>query len=253
MNTCLLEELTTSSVVNADCLAYNQYDEKLMAVGSTIKHADKKTVIWGSGCIDSTGLQGKRVRSVKAVRGRLTQHELNKAGLEFKDAVLGDPAILLPLVYQPKLEKKFNMGIVPHYVDKSSPVVEQLLTEPQSRFIDVESGKFWKRFIDAIVSCDFILSSSLHAIIVADAYNIPNVWVRFSDKVLGNGFKFRDYYSSVGKLNPEPLNLSSDYEMNTILEYVNRWTRVEHDWKALLSAYPYPDTIKPKYLNAIRG
>ena len=46
-----------------------------------------------------------------------------------------------------------------------------------------------------INSCKFILSSSLHGLIFADSYNIPNHKIIISDKIIGGDYKYKDYYS----------------------------------------------------------
>ena len=57
------------------------------------------------------------------------------------------------------------------------------------------------KVIDQIVSCTFTISSSLHGIIVSQAYNMKSLWVSFADSSgkgpvdLKGDFKFRDYYS----------------------------------------------------------
>ena len=57
-----------------------------------------------------------------------------------------------------------------------------------------------------------ILSTSLHGIILAQAYGLPSRWCIISKstsgQVPGDGMKFYDYFLSVGVRNHEPLDLS---------------------------------------------
>ena len=39
----------------------------------------------------------------------------------------------------------------------------------------------------------------MHGRIIAEAYRIPFEWIKLSDKVLGNGFKFEDYLSATDR------------------------------------------------------
>ena len=55
----------------------------------------------------------------------------------------------------------------------------------------------WKNFIDEIVSASFVISSSLHGIILAEAYGIPCVMLK--DTESDDFFKYEDYYRSTGR------------------------------------------------------
>lgn len=55
----------------------------------------------------------------------------------------------------------------------------------------------YKMVVDAIVSCDKVITSSLHAIILADAYGIPSALYRGLNKRVD--FKYLDYYYSTGR------------------------------------------------------
>lgn len=91
------------------------------------------------------------------------------------------------------------MGIIPHYIDIDNPVLAQFLNAHKEDvlLIDLVHYDKWTDIPDQIVSCDCILSSSLHGLIVSDSYNIPNVWIGLSNELTGGDFKFYDYFSSV--------------------------------------------------------
>lgn len=164
----------------------------IMAIGSMLEHARPNYHIWGTGFLRETGKCAGG--TFWAVRGKYTAQKLVEQGFPKCD-VYGDPALLLPLVYTAK-EKRIignnNIGIIPHYLDYnqiSSQYKEQKVLNLCT--YDVES------VIDQILECDYVLSTSLHGVIVAHAYGIPALWIRGR----GTGtddIKFRDYFSSVG-------------------------------------------------------
>lgn len=75
----------------------------------------------------------------------------------------------------------------------------------------------WTSVIEQIASCDYIASSSLHGLIVAEAYGIPNLWLEISGKLLGGHFKFHDFFLSLGKDRKSPFLLHSDMTVDDIL------------------------------------
>ena len=63
--------------------------------------------------------------------------------------------------------------------------------------------------VEEVVACDCIVSSSLHGIICADAFGVPAFWLQVSDKPKGDGFKYLDYFSSVGRPDSQPIRVDS--------------------------------------------
>ena len=107
-----------------------------------------------------------------AVRGKLTQSNI---GMANKEIVLGDPGLLVSYIY-PKVEKIiYTLGIVPHFVDKNDAIIRNYEKKFGSlvKIIDVQRDP--ESVITDIKRCENIISSSLHGLIIADAYGIPNI------------------------------------------------------------------------------
>ncbi|WP_110688302.1 polysaccharide pyruvyl transferase family protein [Salegentibacter sediminis] len=163
-----------------------------LAIGSILPHATKDSIVWGSGIID----REHHIASAdfRAVRGPQTRKFLLDLGYECPP-VYGDPAILLPEYFNPQVEKEYELGIIPHYHDYKK-TVDLFGNNPDIRVIDLMCLDV-EEVTRQIMSCERILSSSLHGLIVSHAYRIPSLWVEFSDKIFGDGIKYPDYLESV--------------------------------------------------------
>jgi len=139
--------------------------------------------------------------TIIAVRGALTKSRVNGA----QRAILGDPGLLADLIVPSKFKKSHVIGLVPHYVDKLDLRLNRLSKIPGIKVINVDRNV--RPVLKEISQCEYILSSSLHGLVVADSYGIPNAWIEMSDKVVGNGFKFRDYASAFSEdILPHPVS-----------------------------------------------
>ncbi|WP_227740311.1 polysaccharide pyruvyl transferase family protein [Salegentibacter sp. BLCTC] len=171
---------------------YKRNKTNFLAVGSILHHADKHSIVWGSGIIDHEQEIAKA--DFRAVRGPQTRNFLLKLGYKCPQ-IYGDPALLLPKYYNAEVKKEHKIGIVPHYHDYKK-ALELFQNNPAIKVIDLLTLDV-EETTREIVSCENIISSSLHGLIVAHAYKIPALWVEFSDKIFGNGIKYRDYFESV--------------------------------------------------------
>jgi pyruvyltransferase len=167
----------------------------LLAIGSILQWANSRSICWGTGAISKEIFFHTAPMRVLATRGPLTDRLLQLQGID-TPKIFGDPALLLPWLYKPKtVDPKYKLGVIPHYVDKDHPVINHLKGEG-ALIIDVFSGI--EPFVDAVCSCENIISSSLHGLICADSFNVKNAWIKLSNNIIGNDFKFYDYYASLG-------------------------------------------------------
>jgi hypothetical protein len=173
----------------------------LLAIGSILDRATRQSVVWGTGAMHpDVGVGDPEPANVLAVRGKLTYEACTRAGLRLNDIPLGDPGMLIRrLLPASRPAIKHDLGIVPHYVDRSGPFVEHLRRQDGVAILDVQGPP--ETFMQTMMSCKAIASTSLHGLIFAEALGIPNLWMELSDGVHGKGFKFRDWFSLAG--NPQ--------------------------------------------------
>lgn len=163
-----------------------------VTAGSILAHVNTKCIVWGSGIINHNQI----VKSAKflAVRGPETRRVLMSQGYDVPE-IYGDPALLLPDYYSPKIDKRYQLGIIPHYVDYEF-VKKRFSHLKDVLIIDLMTNNV-EETTDKILQCKHIMSSSLHGIIVSHTYQIPALWIKFSDKLFGDDIKFKDYFTSV--------------------------------------------------------
>ena len=172
----------------------------LTTIGSLLGGGNYDATVWGSGILDLFGIQNVykkawlRKFDIRAVRGPLTKEVLINAGYDCKYAILGDPAVLMPLIYQsPCAEKKYELCIVNHYIN-----AENRCSFPDSVCISAGTNDY-KNFIDTLKSSKLVISSSLHGVILAEAYGIPAIYC--CENLEETLFKVYDYYFSTGRYN----------------------------------------------------
>lgn len=130
-----------------------------------------------------------------AVRGRHSLNLLRQLAPCSQNIIIGDLGIFASHLLSKKCNKKYALGIVPHYTEKTHPAVLTLKNKiPHSLFIDVLAPPLV--VLEQIAQCETVISSSLHGLIVADSLFIPNKHMLLSGSVIGQGFKFQDYYSN---------------------------------------------------------
>lgn len=156
-----------------------------------------------------------------ALRGKLTKDRLGVTG----DVTLGDPGLLvskiLPFadsaakptgimshlkncaskvfpIFSSADSSAKPIGIVPHWKHYASPRLDRYRNNPRYKIINPRCEP--ETIVHELNSCSFIIASSLHALIFADAYGIPNKRMTFQDGLNDVAdFKYLDYFSAIDR------------------------------------------------------
>jgi len=229
----LIEKITGKKAVWTD----NHTLPKYMVTGSILNEPVADTcVVWGTG-LAWADVYVRNPLEICAVRGPLTRKSLVDGGLDCPET-FGDPCLLLPRFYTGKaLPMSYKLGIIPHFIDYIE-VSERYKNNPDVLVVDLLSGI--EQVVDMVLSCDVFISSSLHGIIVAHAYGKSCGYVTFSDKIIGDGTKYKDYLLSVGHELYSPLDYSvEEYSTQQLIDWIPKQKEINLNLDKLLESCPF--------------
>lgn len=249
LNLFLIPRISGKPVFKSHTHRFNH----LAAIGSLIEGVGPKTFVWGAGSINGSG----PVRSIDpdkvfALRGVKTLQLLQKEYHIDNDLPLGDPGLLMPLFFNPRSNQDVDVGIIPHHTEKTITTELILrvskLRECRISVIDVRQNP--EDFIKELKRCKFVLSSSLHGLVLADAYGIPNRWIQMSGQLIGQRWKFEDYYSVTVNPRRAPLEVQEIDNLISAALNADRNTAINsyaRNIDELLNSFPKELTAE-KYL-----
>ena len=201
-----------------------------LGIGSILETATEHSIVFGSGFLCADSGESVCAGRVLAIRGQLTADRLTMA-----PEYLGDPAVVVDLVFpqqrQVEHQVEHQVGLIPHFSQKEK---FQDLATSGAYLIDPA----WppSRVLEAICRCERVFSQSLHGLIIADAFGVPNGWVAPSDSMKGGDFKFRDYYTTTdrGKIAIPLARLSDAITAKSVDVFVSRYRFEKQSYMAAI-------------------
>lgn len=276
----LVSALSGLPVVHRD---FESWQRRLASVG-TIAHGFKHGAVhlWGTGIdhkknpIDANLPYYQKPANtnfhVHAVRGLLTAEVLKKQGIAVPP-VYGDPVWFLPSIIQPAPKKRYELGVVIHLTElaeRSSQAsvnpnllryqipsslqnnirIITTLTEPSFAALETR--------VQEITACKRIVSTSLHGLVISEAYGIPCVALRnfgrgatfakLTDERERIDWRIRDFYSGIAI---ENLFVYGQRRFE-VTDWEALIAAIDHYWKPLnwsperfLDAFPLPLAFNP--------
>ncbi|MDD5069762.1 MAG: polysaccharide pyruvyl transferase family protein [Candidatus Omnitrophica bacterium] len=209
---------------------------KLLGLGTILHRAKNNDIVWGSGVRYDFDLEAREL-DIHAVRGPLTADYLRSKGLNCP-AVYGDPAILMPLIYKPRMNKKYQFGLIAHRYDRSLSSFS-LGALAGVKVISVSQPVC--KVIDQICQSKIILSSSLHGVIIAESYGIPACWILSQADCFKKDRtpeKFKDYYLSTQR-NPQAHCFSGQWDIEQASKLALKSVKPHFNQEELLMSFPF--------------
>lgn len=275
----LVSALSGLPVVHRD---FDSWQRRLACVG-TIAHGFKQGAVhfWGTGLDHNKNPDlnlpyyerpANTNFHVHAVRGLFTAQILKSQGIKVPP-VYGDPVWFLPSIIKPATEKQYELGIVVHLTELAERTstasvdpnliryhippslqgrirIITTLTEPSFAALEAR--------VQDITACKRIVSTSLHGLVISEAYGIPCVAMRMNGSrtafvQLDNereklDRRVRDFYSGIGieKLFAYGQKRLEPTNWEDLIEAIDQyWTPLSWSPDDFLDAFPLPLVFNP--------
>lgn len=169
---------------------------RLLVIGTLLQdtYPNRAMMLLGTGLFYEMKRVFKNARAY-AVRGPLTRRCMGLG----EETALGDMGILSKDVFG-EMPRSGKIGLLVHHSERHLEGLQRFKNDPAYHYIDVCRDA--PVVVREIASCSAIVSSSLHGLVIADAYHIPNKWLKLSDFP---SFKYDDYFASIGRSGEDAL------------------------------------------------
>ncbi|MEM6677555.1 MAG: polysaccharide pyruvyl transferase family protein [Pseudomonadota bacterium] len=220
-----------------------------------------RTEVWGTGCSPwANPLAGDDRRPytpppettlrLHATRGPFSAHLLS--GGTAPVIPYGDPAMLLPHFYAPKIRPRCELGVVLHLSELADRTFEAHPKPGLARYT-LEAGDQSVRLItmvappgaeavrakiDELLACRRIVSTSLHGVAIAEAYGIPCLYLGAGGEHAGLRFTILSDAPPNGQIpgiNARFPDLAAGLGRRR-MAYWRQPKRLRTDWSALIDA-----------------
>ncbi|WP_158613279.1 polysaccharide pyruvyl transferase family protein [Frigoribacterium sp. PhB160] len=152
--------------------------------------ADDDDVVWGTGVNGKVRTDEHRFSrlDVRAVRGPRTRRWLmENKGLEVPE-VYGDPALLLaPPEGTDRRHETRELTVIPNMNE---------ITKFKSHPAFISPRRPVKNVLETIAASEVVVGSSLHAIVLAEAFGVPCALLR---SAVESPFKYSDYFEGTNR------------------------------------------------------
>ena len=210
----------------------------LWTLGSVRACVRARDFVWGVGAKRSAERANPAVcgpsditrEHVYALRGPFTADAL---GLH--DVPLGDPAILLAMLRDhldlpPTKSILRPRCVVPWNAEKHAHIEQEAAAAGATvQWPNIH----WQEMAVFLQGCGAVACSSLHCLIMADAFRVPNQWFQYAESpTAGEGFKYADYLSTVGRATTPFASIEAALR-------AAKPVQITFNYSSLVHAFPY--------------
>lgn len=209
---------------------------------------------------------------IHALRGPISRQTFRREGIEAPE-IYGDPVWFLPSLIEPAATQSCELGVVVHLTELSEQTATASTHETILRYkipseltanIRIINTLIEPTFeaiehkVKEITACKRIISTSLHGLVIAEAYNIPCLYLcnrrrgvtllHLDDETEVMDQRMRDFYSGVGLKTLVAYGNRRNQAMNwqQVIQAIDSyWKPLEWHPEPFLAAFPLPLKFNP--------